>query len=173
MLSYILAVASAFLILIADQYSKYYIMSNFELYSTKGFIPGLLEITYIKNDGAAWGMFGGNKLFLIALTLIIMAVCIIYLVKFAKRNKMLFWAICIVLGGGLGNMIDRVFRDGNVVDFIQFSFWKSFPVFNLADCAIVIGSCLLILYFVIDLIKDFKKTENKEQEIAEENNGQF
>ena len=170
-MSYIFAVISAALILAADQYTKYYIMTNFELYSTKGFVPGILEITYIKNDGAAWGMFGGNQIFLISLTLIIMAVCIIYLVKFAKHSKMLFWAICMVLSGGLGNMIDRIFRKGNVVDFLQFSFWKSFPVFNVADCAIVIGSCFLILYFVLDLLKDVKKTADKEQEIKEDNNG--
>ena len=55
------------------------------------------------------------------------------------------------------NMIDRVFRDGNVIDFLHFEFFPSFPVFNVADCAIVVGAGLLILYFLIDSVRESKR----------------
>ena len=63
----------------------------------------------------------------------------------------------LVLSGGVGNMIDRVFRDGNVIDFLHFEFFPSFPVFNVADCAIVVGAGLLILYFLIDSVRESKR----------------
>ena len=62
-------------------------------------------------------------------------------------------------------MLDRVFRQGNVVDFLHFEFFPSFPVFNIADCAIVVGAGLLILYFIIDAVQEEKqKRENKPSE---------
>ena len=57
-------------------------------------------------------------------------------------------------------MIDRIFRGGKVIDFLQFGFWEEFPVFNIADCAIVVGCGLLLLYFVIDTVKDYKNRKN-------------
>ena len=69
----------------------------------------------------------------------------------------MFWAIVLVLSGGVGNMIDRIFRDGNVIDFLHFEFWPTFPVFNVADCAIVVGAGLLILYFFKGIVDEEKK----------------
>ena len=82
------------------------------------------------------------------------------------KNPLLIWAMTLVLSGGIGNMIDRVFRDGNVVDFLHFTFWPDFPIFNVADCAIVVGAGLLILYFLLDSIKEYnlKKNEVKKEE---------
>ena len=57
-------------------------------------------------------------------------------------------------------MIDRIFNDGKVIDFLHFEFWPTFPVFNVADCAIVIGSCLLVLYFIMDTAKETKTKRN-------------
>ena len=85
-----------------------------------------------------------------------MLVCFALLLKHGMKNKLLFWAITLVLSGGLGNMIDRIFNNGKVVDFICLEF-IDFPVFNIADCAIVIGAGLLILYFIRDLIKERKR----------------
>ena len=72
------------------------------------------------------------------------------------KNKLMFWAISLVLSGGIGNLIDRIFRNGKVIDFLHFAFFKEFPVFNIADCAIVIGAILLVLYFILDMISDAK-----------------
>lgn len=156
MVSCILAIVMGLLVLAADQLTKLYIISNFSLGKGCGFIKGLINIVYIHNRGAAWGMLSGKTWFLVAITAVIMAVCIYFLIKMGKKNKLLFWAICLVLSGGIGNMIDRIFRSGNVIDFLHFEFWPQFPVFNVADCAIVIGAGLLILHFIIEAVNDFK-----------------
>ena len=157
MLSYILAVVSAVLLLGADQLTKYLISTRFELEESRVFLKGFIEFLYIHNRGSAWGLLYGKTYILIPITVIVMAVCIILYKKYGKKNKLLFWAIMLVLSGGIGNMIDRVFRDGNVIDFLHFEFFPSFPVFNVADCAIVVGAGLLILYFLIDSVKESKR----------------
>ena len=156
MLSYILAVVSAVLLLGADQLTKYLISTRFELEESRVFLKGFIEFLYIHNRGGAWGLLYGKTYILIPITVIVMAVCIILYKKYGKKSKLLFWAIMLVLSGGVGNMIDRVFRDGNVIDFLHFEFFPSFPVFNVADCAIVVGAGLLILYFLIDSVKESK-----------------
>ena len=156
MVSYILAVFCGVLILVADQFTKYYIISNFTLGQSAEFINGFIDITYIHNRGGAWGMLSGYRAVLLIITAAVMAVCVIMLVKFGRKSKLFFWAVMLVLAGGVGNLIDRVFRGGNVIDFLHFEFIPDFPVFNIADCGIVIGAGLLILYFLIDMIKETK-----------------
>ena len=156
MLSYILAILCGIFVLGADVVSKLYIIRNFALGETAPFIKGLIDIVYIHNRGAAWGIFGGKTLFLILFTIAIMVFCIVFLVKNAKKSKLMFWAVILIISGGIGNMYDRIFREGNVVDFLHFEFWPDFPVFNIADCAVVVGGGLLVLYFVIDIFKDYK-----------------
>ncbi len=159
MFSYIIAIICGILVIAVDAFSKLYIISNFDLGQTAPFINGLLDIVYIHNRGAAWGVFGGKTVFLILITVAVMLLCILFLIKNAKNSKLMFWAVILIISGGLGNMYDRIFRDGNVVDFLHFEFWPQFPVFNIADCAVVIGGGLLILYFIIDTYKDYKKQE--------------
>lgn len=160
MISYILSISVAVLVVLGDQISKYFIAANFELYETAKFLPGLIDIVYIHNRGAAWGFLEGRTWLLIVFTALIMLVAVFVLVKSYGKNRLFFWAVSLALSGGIGNLIDRIFRDGNVVDFMQFGFWKSFPVFNLADCAIVIGMGLLILYLFIDTVKEYKSKKN-------------
>ena len=81
MVSYILAMAVAAIVLAADQFSKVYIAANFTLGTSQEFIPGLIDITYIHNDGGAWGMLGGYTWILLSVTIIIMLVCITLLLK--------------------------------------------------------------------------------------------
>ena len=172
MISYILAILSGLLVLGADQYTKAYIISNFELAEQKEFLNGFIDLVYIHNKGGAWGLLQGHTWVLLAVTIAVMFVCVAMLLKFGFKNKLMFWAISLVFFGGIGNMIDRVFRDGNVVDFLHFEFIPDFPVFNVADCGIVIGAGLLILYFVIDMVKESrqKKMEIKLNE-GSVNNG--
>ena len=160
MVSCILAIVMGLAVLVADQLTKLYIISNFSLGEGCGFIKGLIDIVYIHNRGAAWGMLSGKTWFLVVITAVIMVVCIYLLIKMGKKNKLLFWAICLVLSGGIGNMIDRIFRSGNVIDFLHFEFWPQFPVFNVADCAIVVGVGLLSLYFVIDTVNEYKSKKS-------------
>ncbi len=168
MLSCILAVIFAIMVLAADQYSKFLIISNCILGEQHKFINGILNIIFVENRGAAWGILSGKKWILLCFTVIAMVICIVFLIKMGKKSKLFFWSVSLVLAGGIGNMIDRIFRNGAVIDFLQFDFWQSFPVFNIADCAIVIGGGLLILYLFIDLIKESKN--NKESSEKNEDN---
>ena len=169
MVSYILAVVVAVAVLAVDQLTKWYIAANFTLATSQEFIPGLIDITYIHNDGGAWGMLGGYTWILLSVTIIIMLVCITLLLKYGSRDKLMFWAITLVLSGGVGNMIDRIFRDGNVVDFLHFAFMPDFPVFNVADCAIVVGAGLLLLYYIMSTVKETREKRRMEALKAEEN----
>ncbi len=165
MVSCILGIICGLLVIAADQLSKLYIMNNFALGEGTDFINGLIDIVYIHNRGAAWGMLSGKTWILLGVTIAIMAVCVYLLIKIGFKNKLLFWAIVLVVSGGIGNIIDRIFRGGNVIDFLHFEFWPQFPVFNVADCAIVIGAGLLFLYFTIETVKEIK--DKKQVENAE------
>ena len=170
MISYILAVLCGALLILADQLTKYYISANFLLGESRDFINGFINLTYIHNRGGAWGLLYGHTLILVPITVVIMALCIFLYVKYGKRNRLMLWAISLVLSGGIGNMIDRIFRGGNVVDFLHFEFFPSFPVFNVADCAVVVGAGLLILYFILDAIKEEK--QKKPLNLSEQGNGE-
>lgn len=160
-MSFILAAIVAVLFLALDQITKYIVMTNMELGQTVGFIDGVLDFTYIHNDGGAWGMLGGYRWLLLALTAVMMLVIVILMIRNGKKSKLFFWAGSLIISGGLGNMIDRIFRGGEVIDFLHATF-IDFPVFNIADCAVVIGAGLLILYFVIDMIKESKEKAARE-----------
>ncbi len=166
--TYIIAVICGMAVIALDQYTKYYIAGNYALAESHIFIPKVLDITYVKNSGAAWGMLSDRTWLLISITAVVMLICIALILKYGTKNKLLFWAMILVLSGGIGNMIDRVLRGGSVVDFLHFSFWPQFPVFNIADCAIVLGAGLLVLYFLIDLWREAKQKSHRKESAYEE-----
>lgn len=149
--------------MIADQLVKYLVAANFELFYTTPIIKGLLEFCYLRNDGAAMGMLSGNRVFLIALP----AVMIIAILFFEFSGKIKFpflmWALSLVVGGGIGNLIDRI-RFGYVVDFIRFPVSFFNYSFNIADCAVTIGAAMMIIYLIIDIFRSDKsdKKDGKE-----------
>ena len=158
---YALAVICSVLFLAADQISKFIVVQNMTLGGESiPVIDGFFRFTYIHNEGGAWGFMAGHTWLLLSFTVIAMLVCLALLFKAGTNNKVLFWAICLILSGGLGNMIDRIFRDGKVVDFIELEFIR-FPVFNVADCAVCIGAALLFIYF----LKDFFASAKTDKEI--------
>ena len=160
MISYILAVLSATLFLAADRYTKVIFKPLINTGESTDFIKGFIDFTVISNEGGAWGMLSGHTWILLSITLVVMLILITLLLKFGTKNKLIFWSVCLILSGGTGNMIDRIFNGGKVIDFLHFEFWPTFPVFNIADCAIVIGSGLLVLYFILDTIKETKAKRN-------------
>ena len=110
-------------------------------------------------------MMGGKTWILLIVTSVIMVVLAVLMVKNANKSKLFFWASSLIIAGGIGNMIDRLFNKGLVVDFLRFTFFD-FPIFNVADCAVCLGAGLLILYFLIDIFKDgMKKAEEKQKSI--------
>ena len=168
--TYIIAALCGLLIIGADQYTKYFISNHYTLAESHPFIPGIIDITYVRNTGAAWGMLSDRTWLLISITAVVMLVCISLILKYGTKNKILFWAMILVLSGGIGNMVDRIIR-GSVVDFLHFTFWPDFPVFNVADCAIVLGAVLLAVYFIVDLyIEQKSKNRKKYEELNTDNN---
>ncbi len=160
MLSYILAGVVAVIAFAADRITKIYISGSMVLGESAPLIPKLFNLYFVHNSGGAWGILAGYTWVLLALTAVIMIIGLTVLVSKGLQNKWLFWAICLILSGGLGNMYDRIFNSGRVVDFLQFDFWQTFPIFNIADCAIVAGCAVLIVYFILDSVQDKKLRGN-------------
>ncbi len=109
-------------------------------------IPRVLELSYEENTGAAFSILSGERWFLIVVTLIIMVALAAFLLfgRF-RRYKLFNVSATLILAGGVGNLIDRLVQ-GYVVDFLQVTF-MNFPVFNVADCLVVVGSVLLLIFF--------------------------
>lgn len=143
----------------ADQIAKYLTVANIELFSDVPFIPGLLQLTYVQNTGAAFSSFQGQQ-WLFAVMFVIFTGLILW--EFYKKpmpfTKVERWCIAAVYAGGLGNMIDRV-RLGYVVDMIETTFME-FPVFNVADCFITCG-CILLMVHLFLFNKEFWKDDKK------------
>jgi signal peptidase II len=107
-------------------------------------IPGVLHLTYVRNAGAAFGLLQHQTDFFIVVTLIVIGLIIVYGRQAARRGTMLALALGLQLGGAVGNLVDRI-QSGSVIDFIDFRIW---PVFNLADSAIVLGGVLFVIFLL-------------------------
>ena len=152
---YVLFVAG---IVAADQVTKYLTVLYIPSLGVQPLIPGLLQISYVQNTGAAFSSFEGQQ-WLFALIFVVFTGLIFY--EYFKKpmgfTTFERWCIAAIYGGGLGNMIDRV-RLGYVVDMIETTF-MDFPVFNVADYFITCG-CVLLMVHLFLFHKDFWK-ENK------------
>lgn len=156
-MSAVLAIICGLLIVGADQLTKYLVTVMMDPNEVITLIPGILNLNRIPpNTGAAFGMLSGQTWFLITVTCVIMIICVAMLIRRSFDSRLMFWALCLVLGGGVGNLIDRIFRGGSVVDFLEFGFFD-FPVFNVADIAVCVGAGLIILYFIIDFVRDSRR----------------
>ena len=146
-------------IVAADQITKYLTVANIALYEDVPFIPGLLQLTYVQNTGAAFSSFEGQQ-WLFALIFLVLTGLLFweYFKKPMGFTTFERWCIAAVYGGGLGNMIDRV-RMGYVVDMIETTFIE-FPVFNVADCFITCG-CIALMVHLVLCNKDFWKDDKK------------
>ncbi|MFA5320362.1 MAG: signal peptidase II [Candidatus Omnitrophota bacterium] len=151
----IFAVAAA--VAAIDQVSKSFISGHFQLYQSVPVIKRLFHLTLVHNRGAAFGIFKGGVLFLIITACLALVLIVLY-VKSRKEPLpfILKLALGLVMGGTIGNLIDRIFL-GYVVDFLDLRVW---PVFNAADSAITCGMALLFLYF----IKNGRKAEELKHE---------
>ena len=146
-------------IVVVDQITKYITVANIELYADVPFIPGLLQLTYVQNTGAAFSSFEGQQwLFAIVFVVFTGMVFWEYFKSPMPFTTLERWCIFAIYGGGLGNMVDRI-RLGYVVDMIETTFME-FPVFNVADCFITCGCILLIAHLVL-FNKEFWKEEKK------------
>ncbi len=129
-------------IALSDQITKFLIQRNFALHEYFAIVPGLFDLRYIQNTGAAWGMFAGGHIWLALLSVVMLVLMVVFRKSFLSDS--LIDRICLgfIAGGIVGNLIDRV-RLRYVVDFLDF-YWRDhhFPAFNIADSAICIGVAL-------------------------------
>ena len=149
----------AVLIAAADQLVKYLVVENIPLFGEVPLLPGVLKLTLVHNEGAAYSSFRGMQwLFALIFALFTLAVLYEYFKKPMPLTRLERWCVAAIYGGGLGNMNDRV-RHGYVVDMLETEFME-FPVFNLADCFITCG-CLLLMVHLAFFNKSFWKDEKK------------
>lgn len=161
----ILSLLVIFTCVIIDQLTKFYVEKYVYPNQIK-VIDNFFNIVYVTNDGAAWSILQGQRLILIVVPIIVIIFCLIFLTR--TLDKLLAFSLAMVVGGGLGNLIDRIFK-GSVVDFFEFFiFGYSFPVFNMADTFVVIGTALLVIYILFIYKEDrmayipFKKKEESD-----------
>ncbi len=157
-------IAIAIVIVAFDQISKLLIIGNINLGQQIPVINDFFYITHWKNTGAAWGMFENGRFFFIPFTIILSIVLIRIHMK--SDSRFLKLVLTIILGGAMGNFIDRVYR-GSVVDFLQFFFGSyQFPIFNIADSFVVIGTALMV-YYILFMQKENEKNEIEKKEVGE------
>lgn len=109
-------------------------------------IPHVIGFTYVKNEGAAFGIFADNRWVFMIFSTVAIIIMMYVLIRSKDRHPLFIISLSMLVGGGIGNMIDRIVR-GYVIDFFKFLFVK-FAVFNVADCFVTIGAILLAIYLI-------------------------
>ena len=124
-----------------DQLTKFMIKQNFQLNQSIPIIKNIFHLTYVTNSGSAFGLFKGMNVFFMIFAIIVIIAIYKYLNKIKNNEKILQIAVGLLLGGTIGNLIDRVMY-GSVIDFLDFRIW---PVFNIADSAVTISIIFLVI----------------------------
>ena len=145
----------ALILLSLDQFSKYLITQKMSLADSMPVIKSIFHITYVENTGIAFGLFPQGQILFITISLIIILVIVFFERKKALKSPWERFCLGLVLGGALGNLVDRL-RFGFVIDFLDFRIW---PVFNLADSGVCIGGILMAFFLL-------KKRPSKERTIG-------
>lgn len=151
------SVVMIILIILFDQVTKYFAKSALYPDKAKDFIKGFVEFRYAENTGVAFSMFSGGRWFFIILTAAVAMGILLYMFTKGQKKLWLFWSLGVIFSGAVGNLIDRVFL-GYVIDFINPTF-MNFAVFNIADCAVTLGTISLIAYLVFDISKKENRNE--------------
>lgn len=143
---YIIAV----LVILLDQLTKWLIVKNMYVGESHTIIENFLYITSHRNQGAAWGTFQGQMVFFYIITVAFIVGILWFVKKHGTQDKLFGIGIGLILGGAIGNFIDRIFRK-EVVDFVDtYIFSYNFPIFNVADSALVIGIVLIFIQMLLE-----------------------
>nr|WP_253297874.1 signal peptidase II [Paenibacillus sp. MSJ-34] len=150
----------ALIVFLLDQGTKWIIATQMRLGEQRSVIGDFFLITSHRNTGAAFSILEGQRWFFLVITPIVLIGIVWYMQKMKQSgSKMLFLGLSLILGGAVGNFLDRALT-GEVVDFLQFNFGNyTFPIFNIADSGIVIGVGLVLL----DSLLSAKKGENNQK----------
>ena len=143
-----------------DQLIKFLVYSYLKPVGSVEIIPGLFSLTYVENKGAAFGMMANMRWVFIIFTIAVIAVLFYVIFKKKIKSKMFTASAILLIGGGIGNLIDRIFL-GYVIDYLSISFFP--PVCNFADYCISVGTVMLIVYLLFFYDAD-KKSETKKVE---------
>lgn len=160
----ILPIIAVIALILLDQGTKLWVLASLKPIHNMTLVDGFMDLTFVENRGVAFGMFSGQRWFILLLTGIIAVGLIWFYMNMPKKKEYfpLRVSLVLVLAGAIGNIIDRLFR-GYVVDFFEFTFFK-WPVFNVADIYVVVGVILLalmIVFVVKDEDLDFKKKKDE------------
>lgn len=152
--------------IIADQVIKLWAISSLKSLGTIPLIDEVFHLTYVENHGAAFSILQNKTIFLIVITSVALLIAAFLLFKGKIKGTILQTSVALIISGGIGNLIDRI-RLGFVVDYLDFRL-INFPVFNLADCFVVVGTFLLLFY---ELFLSKEETTKKQDKtiVGEEN----
>lgn len=150
----------AFIVLLIDQVTKWIVIKQMAIGQSIPVIEGFLYFTSHRNAGAAFGILQNQRLFFIIVTVLVVIGVVYYLLKVRHEKTLLSWALALILGGALGNFVDRLLM-GEVVDFIDVKiaigqFFYNYPIFNIADSALVIGVILIFIEAIRESINERK-----------------
>lgn len=149
----ILVVLLTIFLIIIDQLVKFIIVNN--LYnSTITVLNEVLNLTYVENTGGAFGIGSNNTIMFVIVNIIIITIIIKFILsKKDDVSTSILMSLALILTGGIGNLIDRVFR-GYVIDYIDINPLIKYPMFNIADICVVVGSIIIVIYTIIITIKE-------------------
>ncbi|WP_078595492.1 signal peptidase II [Evansella clarkii] len=138
----------AFIVLVIDQFTKWLVVQNMEIRESIPVIEGFFYLTSHRNAGAAFGILQGQMWLFYIATIIVVGVVVYYIQVYGRQNRLFGISLGLVLGGAIGNFIDRVLF-GEVVDFLDvYIFNYNYPIFNVADSALVVGVIMLIIHVI-------------------------
>lgn len=158
LLSYLLTL----FVVVCDQLTKYLAVTYIKPRDTLPLIDGVLHFTYVENTGAAFGMMKNSRWVFMLFSSVAIVVLTVLIAKYAVEDRFISVTIALILGGGIGNMIDRI-RLGYVVDFVDFRL-INFAVFNVADSFVTVGAAFLIVYLISEIVKEARTAKKSESE---------
>lgn len=145
-MQFVFYIAAVLALVGCDQLLKSWVVHHLELGQSASFLPGFMQLTRIHNYGAAWSSFSGKTVMLVAVTAVLLVAVAYLLIRRIVRHPLGVAACVLILGGGVGNIIDRI-AYGYVVDMFDLLLFE-YPVFNLADCFVVVGAILGAVYYL-------------------------
>ncbi len=138
-----------------DQVIKYFVIEYLKPIGVFELIEGFIRLRYVENTGAVFGSFSSHTAVLTVVSIILLIVTVYFLVSQKNKSKLVSFTLLLMIAGGIGNIIDRI-RLHFVVDYIEPTF-IDFAVFNFADCLITVGAFVLMIYLIIDIVKEEKQ----------------
>ncbi|MBR6760439.1 MAG: signal peptidase II [Oscillospiraceae bacterium] len=139
-----------------DQWIKLWAIANLQGQPSRSFLPigdfDWMHLTYTENTGAAFSMLSGSRVFLIVFPLLMILICVILMHRLYQKHRWMLIALPLTIAGGIGNLIDRIFRGGAVVDYLDLQLFD-FAIFNFADCCVSVG-VVMVIFCILFLEKE-------------------